>query len=75
MENGSVLVRPSVKYIDDIVALMQMHDAKTAPCPNLMEERPERPEDDKELDADEGALESRSTSCRTGPTFNETFRS
>ena len=40
LENGDIMIRPSVKYIDDMVALLSMKDAKEAICPSLPEERP-----------------------------------
>ena len=49
LNNGDIMIRPSVKYIDDMVALLDMQDAKTAPCPNLPDERPE---DDEPLDSE-----------------------
>ncbi len=46
LKSGDVMIRPSVKYIDDMIALVGMTDAKIAPWPNLMEDRPA---DDEEL--------------------------
>ena len=56
LENGDIMIRPSVKYIDDMVALLSMEDAKEAVCPSLPEERPENPEDDAALDAEESTI-------------------
>ena len=49
MENGDVMIRPSLKYIEDLIVLLDMTDAKIVSCPSLMEDRPE---DDEELPAD-----------------------
>ena len=54
LDNGDVMIRPSVKYIDDMIALMCMQDAKPAVCPSLPEERPE--DDDPALDEEEATI-------------------
>ncbi len=53
LPNGNVMIRPSTKYIDDMVTLLCMADAKEAVCPSLPEERPE---DDEALDAEEATI-------------------
>ena len=49
MENGDVMIRPSLKYIEDLIVVMDMSDAKIVSCPSLMEDRPE---DDEELSSE-----------------------
>ena len=53
LDNGDVMIRPSVKYIDDMVTLMCMQDAKPAVCPSLPEERPD---EDPALDEEEATI-------------------
>lgn len=47
LDNGDVLVRPWVKYIQDMIELLGMTKAKPAACPSLAEDRPA---DDTPLD-------------------------
>ena len=53
LESGDVMIRPSTKYIDDMVRLMNMEDAKTVPSPSSLEERPAG---DEELTAEEATI-------------------
>jgi hypothetical protein len=53
LENGDVMIRPSVKYIDDMIELMNMQDAKIADCPSLSDDKPEN---DELLDASEATI-------------------